>query len=201
MFLKHDTAFADADLLPGALTPRATGFAPELQIETESGWCAVGDLTPGMAVHTVEGGLQPVQDINLREQDTPRWQVPEGALNNCAALTLSAGTLMGLRDPWCLRLHGSPLVLCHIDALTGFRGIARAQTTATQTLYQLRFARSEMIYAQSGTLLLCPAAEDTSLTQSPCPILNYGQTRALLALSQRALPAADPIRLSGRLAA
>lgn len=199
MFLKHETAFADADLLPGALTPRVAGFAPELQIETDRGWCAVRDLTPGMAVHTVEGGLQEVQDINLSDQDTPRWQVPEGALNNCAALTLSAGTLVGLRDPWCLRLHGSPLVLSRIESLAGFRGIARAQqgpTTGEQTLYQLRFARSEIIYAQSGTLLLCPAADETSLTPPPCPTLNYGQTRALLALSQRALPAADPIRLA-----
>lgn len=215
MLLNHSSDFAKFETAPRAAKPEIApgfpalrpaepdaGFAAGTLIETSSGWRAAGDLKTGDLVQTLDGGLVPIASVTprtLRRYSTQMWHIPEAALNNCEAFRVSAGQHVLLSETACETLFETPDVLIPVTALAGFRGIARCTAQSQTGTVELAFEREEIIYAQSGALLLCPAISGQS--DGFFRKLNYGETRALLIMMTGAHLAPDLCASSAVLAA
>jgi hypothetical protein len=67
-----------------------------------------------------------------------------------------------------------------VTALAGYRCIRPSAAQPETPVTELTFENEEIIYAQSGSLLMCPAADGAS--DGLFRTLGYGETRALLTL-------------------
>ena len=193
MLLNHTSDFANftaattgaKPLVPPLLEPVEPIAAMDAgtRIETAKGWRSAGQLCAGDLVHTLDGGLVPV--LTARSRQMPRyacdlWFIPQGALNNCDAVRITAAQSLLISHSMCDALFGTPDVLVPARAMVGFRGITSGAGLAATHLVELAFEQEEVIFAQSGTLLHCPAASGKS--DGFFRTLTYGEARALLTL-------------------
>lgn len=196
MLLNHSTDFATFDPKSGItkVTPalqipplraaeQITALATNSLIETSSGWQQAGKIRAGDLVHTLDGGLVPVATANdrtLPRYSTQLWFIPEGVFDNCDSLRVTAGQRIMITSTACERLFDAPDVLVPVTALAGFCGIRPCTGQSETRVVELTFEKEEIIYAQSGSLLMCPASDGTS--DGFFRTLAYGETRALLIL-------------------
>lgn len=196
MLLNHSADFATFET-----TNKITKAAPELQmpplraaeqmtalaantlVETSTGWQEAGKIVAGDLVHTLDGGLVPVATAKARTlpmYSTQLWFIPEGVFDNCDGLRVTAGQRIMITSTACERLFEAPDVLVPVTALAGYRGIRPCTGQSETHVTEFTFEKEEVIYAQSGTLLMCPAADGAS--DGFFRTLGYGETRALLTL-------------------
>ena len=214
MFMPSESSFAAArNLLPVTLSglPFASGMVAGSLVETPQGWTRVEDLRAGARVMTYDGGAQRVAAIRRGSPDREIWagpgaglvRVPGGALDNCNDLMLLPEQPVLIHAQAAEAVLGAPAVLIRAAALTGFRGIHRILPGASVALIALEFARDEMVFVNSGTLLYCPAqVQDCNVAPAPgtlvdgfFPLLDAGQAQALLDLIETdALSTADLAR-------
>ncbi|MEP5090136.1 MAG: Hint domain-containing protein [Paracoccaceae bacterium] len=160
-----------------------TSVAANTLIETSAGWKEAGDIAVGDLVHTLDGGLVPVATAKIRTlpiYSTQLWYIPEGVFDNCDSLRLTAGQHIMITSTACERLFDAPDVLIPVNALAGYRDICPCTSQSETRVIELAFEKEEIIYAQSGSLLMCPAADGE--TDDYFRTLSYGETRALLTL-------------------
>ncbi len=150
-------------------------------VETEQGWKRIADLTPGMAIHTRDGGLQRLDAVSLMPRlpvaATRLVRIPGGALGNCGPLSLTPETQLLIRSQVAEEVLGVPEVLVPAAALEGWRGIrCEAAGHHGRPVAMLRFARDEIVWLNSGLQVLC-GRNGGYLTR-----LDLDRARSLIAL-------------------
>lgn len=185
MFLNHDAAFTTfTPALTAETVDHTATLTAQTRLETRHGWASVDALSIGDSVATLDGGFAQITAISRPKRRAPLVQVPGGVLSTCSDMCLPADAHIALRAP--ARWGHAPIVSAPIKALSGWNGI-RPTLFAGPDLATLHFEDEEMIYAQTG--LLVHAFDKRA--DSFFPTLNYGDTRALLALVDGKMPAPD----------
>ncbi|MFL4470883.1 hypothetical protein ACERZ8_13685 [Tateyamaria armeniaca] len=185
MFLNHDAAFTTfSPAMQSSLPDHTATLSAQTKLETPRGWASVDALSVGDRVATMDGGFATITAISHPKRRAPLVQVPGGVLSTCSDISLPADAHIALTPP--ARLSQAPVVSAPIKALSGWNGI-RPTLFAGPDLATLHFADEEMIYAQTGLLIHAFDAR----TDSFFPTLNYGDTRALLALMDGKMPGPD----------
>jgi hypothetical protein len=167
------------------LQANAVGFSARTLVETECGWRPVGGLTAGTRLATLDGGF--VDLIGVRR--TPAKPiapassvlVPGGALGNCDDVILGAAQRVLLPTGPAEPVLDAAFALVTAAALAGHFGIRRVVTE--DCLYRLDFASEEVVWANSGLLLHCPAGVDAGFLR-----LDGNQARALIGLLEDGTP-------------
>lgn len=187
MFLNHDTAFADiTPITEIAASQISATLSAHTLLETECGWSSVDALQAGDCVSTLDGGFAQITAITKPNRAAPLVHIPGGVLSTCSDIALPADAYIALHTP--ARWIDHPVVSVPVKALSGWRGI-RPTLFNGPDLTQLHFADEEMIYAQSGLLVhAAPTVGETFF-----PKLNYGDARAMLAMSAGKIGQPDTI--------
>lgn len=183
MFLNHQTAFDTFAPVTteNALRHTITATASTV-LETAQGWRPVSDLQAGDRVATLDGGFAEITGI-ANAAPAQLVRVPGGTLSACSDITLPADCHVALPLP--ATVSEAPVVSVPLKALIGWSGIRPAMFRASD-LATLIFAEEEMVYAQTGLLLHAADQEPGFYARK-----TYGETRALLALMDRRMPAPD----------
>jgi hypothetical protein len=83
--------------------------------------------------------------------------VPAGALGNRDELTLLADQGVLVESDAASDMYGDPFAIVPAHALNGVRGITRAAPAHQIELIAVYFADEQVIYAEGGALIHCPA--------------------------------------------
>ncbi|WP_176473884.1 Hint domain-containing protein [Actibacterium ureilyticum] len=163
---QFDPAQTDAARIVAPHRPTAfRGLTGGTLLETESGWRPVDAITVGDRIHSFDGGLRQVQAVR-------RHFVTRDALITAGILPvrIAGGTLGACSD---LVLMPGQGVLCPVEAarhggqehrliaardLRDRAGVAQRPARAALALTELGFAEEEILWANTGVLLHCPAA-------------------------------------------
>ncbi len=168
MFMQNAKSFLAAEkvaLQAAGLLPAddaaTVGILAGSLIETDAGWLPAGRLAQGTRVSTWDGGFRPVVRV-LRHHIWPGQSagvvhVPGGALGNCADLSMMPGQTVMIETRVAEDVLGAAAVLVTAAQLVGFRGIHRRGLTRPAETIMLDFGTEELVYANSGLLIHCPA--------------------------------------------
>jgi hypothetical protein len=146
-----------------ARRPLTCGMVAGTLVETATGWKPVEALSLGDALQTLDGGLAWLHALD-RQILTPAQNpllvhLPGGAFDACSDLLLLPGQLV-LLDTLGLPVAGQPdalYVFVPAMALIGLQGVRRFELRHPREVITPFFAEEEMVYAQTGVLLHCPA--------------------------------------------
>jgi hypothetical protein len=136
-------------------------------VASDTGWRAVEELAVGDRVQTFDNGMQQIVQIRrellrtgqVSSSDHP-WRVvlPAGAMNGTSDITLLPQQGVLLESENACDAMGDPLAVVPAQVLVGISGIRAQPIRETLQAYRLIFASEEVIYADAGLLLHCPAA-------------------------------------------
>lgn len=150
----------------GAYATLTHGLMAGTRVASNLGWRAIEALAVGDKVLTFDNGMQEIVDIRrafmwLDAPDSAEamWPVivPVGALGNREPLTLLADQGVLVESDAASDAFGDPFAVVPAAALDGVRGIHRAQPMHRVELIAIYFAQEEVIYAEGGAMLHCPA--------------------------------------------
>ncbi|GEM_PF-417373 len=146
----------------------ASGLVTGTRIATSIGWRVVEAVAPGDHALTFDGGMQVVRRItrsvlwsspsNCPEHLWP-LNVPVGALGNQQEMQLLPEQNVMLESDAAENSFGDPFALMAAAALVGFRGITRVKPHEKIVIYTLHFDQEQVVFACSGALFHCPAAD------------------------------------------
>lgn len=198
-----------ARLAPGA-APRASNdpSAPRLRlrlpaaglvagtlVETAAGWQPVETLAIGQAVHTWDGGLQPLVRLERRRiaPGASLVAVPGGVLSTCSEMLLLPGQHILVETGAAAARLDRDMVLVPAAALDGYQGAARRSLRAGIDVIVPAFETEEVVFANTGALVHCAGADRPSApTQSTFfTALDADAARALLGLAPALPPAPE----------
>lgn len=170
-----------------AATPVLTGILAGTRVETPAGWVAVEQLTVGMRVHTLDGGLARILGIDRRilwpETHCALVHVPGGVFDICSDAMLLPGQHL-LIDTMGDDSHGqAPYLLIPSVALSADPRVHRELPDLTVEVITPLFAEEEVVFANSGMMLHCPSMIDGAgrfPENSFFPRLDSGQAREFL---------------------
>lgn len=154
----------------GGLEAATHGLVAGTRVASMMGWRGVESLAKGDMVLTFDNGMQEVMDvrrvsINLAaaDEDQALWPVivPPEALGNKDKLTLLPDQGVMLECEAASDIHGDPFAVVSAQALVGVRGIYRAPPMTRIELIAVSFVEDQVIYAEGGALILCPAPTTT----------------------------------------
>ena len=179
---KNDARMSDSSgAVDGAARGVMSGLLVGTRVATSQGWRDVGALQEGDLVLTFDSGLQPVTGL-VR---TPIWSgetacpktfwpllIPAGALENAKSLRVLPRQGVVLESDLAEEVLGDPLALIPAQALDGVRGIERVDPDETPDVINLQFDADQVIFAQQGALLFCPAGGDLLLSAISGPTMD-----------------------------
>ena len=153
----------------GTKTGVMSGLVSVTKVATALGWRDVNSLQEGDMVLTFDAGLQPVKRISR----TPLWSgagscptafwpllVPAGVLDNEAAMILLPRQGVLLESDAAEKTLGDPFALILAGTLDGALGIERVFPQDDMTVVTLHFDSAQVVFAEQGALLFCPAGGD-----------------------------------------
>lgn len=150
----------------GGLAAQMHGMMAGTVVASNLGWRAIEALAAGDMVLTFDNGMQEIVEIRRMTfwtdaPDTPRAQwpviVPAGALENREELTLLADQGVLVESDAASDIYGDPFAIVPAHALEGLRGIYRAAPQQQIELIAIYFEQEQVIYAEGGALVHCPA--------------------------------------------
>ncbi len=150
----------------GSLTAQTHGLMAGTKVASNLGWRVIEALTVGDSVLTFDHGMQEIVEIRRQTfwMDAPdtnyaTWPVivPVGALDNREEMTLLADQGVVVESDAAADAFGDPFSVVPAHALEGVRGITRAAPAHQVELIAVYFAGEEVIYAEGGALIHCPA--------------------------------------------
>ena len=162
----HRRAFEATGAYDGGLAVQTHGLMAGTRVASNLGWRAIEALTVGDMVLTFDNGMQEIKEVRRSTfwtdaPDTPRAQwpviVPVGALGNREELTLLADQGVVVECDAAADMYGDPFAIIAAQALDGVRGIYRAAPAEKIELIAISFNAEEVIYAEGGALIHCPA--------------------------------------------
>ncbi len=180
MFIRHDADFADflTSQISAPKTQQACiHMGAETRVETPLGWCDARDLTAGDRVASLDGGFVEIRSIRPVQSKERAIRIPGGTLGACTDLLVPAEARIALTPPPGLSLTDAPYVSTKAQHLVGYKGI-RPTLFGHHKALAIEFDGEEMIWAQTGMLF-----HATSDAPGFYKTLNYGDTRAVLALA------------------
>ena len=151
------------------LAELASGLIAGTQVATQMGWRDVAAVTVGDQVLTFDGGLQTVAAVERRTIATggdlapgDAWPVfvPAEALGNRDDMVLLPHQSVMIEADAAEEAFGDPFAMIPALALDGYRGITRVPPAAQIEMITLAFAQDEIVFANSGALILCPKSND-----------------------------------------
>lgn len=151
----------------GGLAAQTHGMMAGTVVASNLGWRAIESLAAGDMVLTFDNGMQEIVEIRRMTfwtdaPDTPRAQwpviVPVGALENRQELTLLADQGVLVESDAASDIYGDPFAVVPAHALEGLRGIYRAVPQRQIELIAIYFEQEQVIYAEGGALVHCPAS-------------------------------------------
>ncbi len=154
----------------GGLAAQMHGLMAGTRVASNLGWRVIEALTVGDKVLTFDNGMQEI--VELRRMtfwtdapDTPvaQWPVivPVGALDNREELTLLPDQGVLVESDAASDIYGDPFAIVPAQALEGLRGIYRSAPEQQIELIAIYFAQEQVIYAEGGALVHCPARLQT----------------------------------------
>jgi hypothetical protein len=156
MYLKPVATQDARPVLPAALTrliaPR--GMAATTRVETAAGWRPAAEIQAGDLVHTWDGGLRPVREVERqsRPAGTEMVRLPGGILGLCDAIDLAPDQEVAIESRGSGRVHR-----VRAAALAGLSGACVLATTARHEMILPVFDEEELVWVNSGLRLFCPA--------------------------------------------
>jgi hypothetical protein len=195
----------------GGATGVMTGVVAGTRVATTMGWRDVAALTKGDLVLTFDGGLQEVTAIARRPMWTGRsavprafWplMIPAGALENAKPMMVLPRQGVMLESDVAETVLGDPFALIPAAALEGVGGIERVCPNDPIEVVTLQFATDQVVFAEQGALLFCPAAADLVAAAAAveagaaveCPYEMLSEARAVALVRGAATCATGPVR-------
>jgi hypothetical protein len=172
------------------------GLMAGTRVASNLGWRAIDALAVGDKVLTFDHGMQQIVRICRARmwRDAPGtaaalWPVviPQGALGNREELVLLPDQGVMIESDAAHDLHGDPFMILTAHSLVGLRGIHRRQPVQRVELTAIYFDHDEVMYAEGGALVHCPAdmfTLDKFLEAVPptYTVLSGGQAEELVSL-------------------
>lgn len=157
-----------------AARAEAQGFATQgiiagTRVASNLGWRAAEALAPGDKVLTFDNGMQTLVEVRrevvwIDALSIPmrHWSihVPAGALNNRCDLTMMPEQGIVVESDVADEATGDPFAVLDAQDLVGLRGIRRVEPAAYLEVVTLVFAEEQVVYAEGGTMVHCPASAD-----------------------------------------
>lgn len=150
-------------------TGAMSGIAAGTRVATAIGWRDAAALQAGDMVLTFDGGLQEVRAVLRRRLWEGRgpcpeafWPlaVPAGALENAKAMMLLPNQGVMLESDLAEELYDDPFALVPAVAFAGLHGIERVFPGDPIDVVCLQFESDQVVFAEQGALLFCPAGGD-----------------------------------------
>ncbi|AWD21688.1 Hint domain-containing protein [Fuscovulum blasticum] len=153
MFMQDVTRFAATPVTAAAMLGQ--GLIDGTLIETAAGWRPVQSLRVGDSLQTLDGGLRRVVALNRREvlPGEPVVHLSGGHFDACSDVMLMPGQSVLLDT---VGLMAAPYARIAAAALTACVGASTATAPRRVEVVTPIFAEEEVVWAQSGLLLLCP---------------------------------------------
>lgn len=138
----------------------AAGIVAGTLVETAEGWRPVETLAPGMRVQTWDGGLQPLQRVvrHRLAPAAPLLRVAGGTLSTCSDLWLLPRQHVMVETGAAAERLDCDMALVPAGALDGLDGVRLERPRRGLDVLGLAFDAEEIVYANTGALLHCPAA-------------------------------------------
>lgn len=143
------------------------GLVSGTKIASALGWRPVEAVAAGDKVLTFDHGMQVVTDVRRKTfrvnpgANEPRSlpvTVPVGAMGNRVPLTLLPEQGVMVESDAACDAQGDPFAIVPASALVDFRGISSQYNSGDLEIVTLYFAKPQVIYAEAGALIYCPAA-------------------------------------------
>lgn len=191
MFMPTANAFRPAELVAlgqAGLVPtgpvRTGGIAASALVETEGGWRPLGMLARGERVETWDGGLVEVAGVDRRflwpAASARLIEVAAGALGNCTAFSVAPDQILMVDDPIVEDVLGAAGVLIRARDLVGLRGVAEVRPAAPVELVTLTLADEELLYLNTGALVLSGIADRAGPPLGGfLPLIDGGRAEAM----------------------
>jgi hypothetical protein len=155
------------------------GLIAGTKVASALGWRSVEAIGAGDKVLTFDNGMQTVTNVRrttFRVNDSEANAnalpvvVPVGALGNRVPLTLLPEQGVMVESDAASDANGDPFAIVPAAALSGYRNIAPTYQARDFEVVTLYFETPQVVYAEAGTLIYCPAA--------PVDLLNMIGTEA-----------------------
>lgn len=140
-------------------------------VATHMGWRPVEAIAIGDRVMTFDDDLQVVTGVTrtiLNSQPSycpsAHWplEVPAGAMGNRDVLYVLPDEAIVVESDLAEQMFEDPFALVPAIALEGFRGIRRVEPASQIEVITLQFDKDQVIFANHGALIFCPAGGATS---------------------------------------
>ena len=167
-----------------------SGLTTGMLVDTDAGWRAIERLEPRDRVHTLGGALRALREVQRVRFGAgladrfPQGLVlcPGGALDNCEAFYLFPDTHVLMTGAAVEALTGNGAALVRAADLVGHLGIVRALPVDGIDLVTLGFDDEEVVFANSGVRVHCPAPHQREGQVSDLfDVLDADQARVLMA--------------------
>lgn len=162
----HRRSIETSGAYDGGLAALTHGLMAGTHVASNLGWRVIEALTVGDMVLTFDHGMREITEIrrstvwlDAPETSPAMWPViiPTDALGNRTELTLLADQGVLVESDAAADMYGDPFAIIPAHVLEGVRGIYRAAPPHQVELIAVYFADEEVIYAEGGALIHCPA--------------------------------------------
>ncbi len=185
----------------GAAVFAGHGLLSGTKIASNLGWRSVDAIEPGDQVLTFDHGMQVVAEVRrtvlfAEAVSVPAYllpvTVPAGALGNRTDMRILPEQGVLVETEAAMDMHGDPFAVVPAASLIGFNGVHRVTTNGQIEVITLFFAQPQVIYAEGGALLFCPAAhlqlaDMLDPSSQPYDVLTLEEARELVASMHREL--------------
>ncbi|MEL6639921.1 MAG: Hint domain-containing protein [Pseudomonadota bacterium] len=175
MFAFRKNAWAVGQIADGGLQVQTSvadlsrGLLSGTQVATVMGWRDVAAVAAGDQVLTFDDGLQTVSAVHHTYIETSEHRgsasdqliyVPSGVLGNAQEMTLLPSQPVMIEDSIAEEVFGDPFVVIPARHLVGYAGIHHVPAPMIAHLISLVFDQDQVVFANVGGLLVCPASTD-----------------------------------------
>lgn len=149
--------------LPGS------GLVAGSLVETAEGWQPVESLAIGQRVQTWDGGLRPLRQLEAVRVAPGAAMValPGGVLSTCSDMLLLPGQHLLIETGAAAEALDQDVVLVPAGALDGFGGARVERPRRGLDVIRLGFEAEEIVYANTGLMLHCPAIGAADSADAP----------------------------------
>jgi hypothetical protein len=147
----------------------SSGLVAGTLVETAEGWQPVESLAIGQRVQTWDGGLRPLQRLEAVRVAPGAGLValPGGVLSTCSDMLLLPGQHLLVETGAAAEVLDQDVVLVPASALDGYRGAAAVRQRKGVDVIRLGFEAEEIVYANTGAMLHCPAVGAAAPAEAP----------------------------------
>ncbi len=164
------------------------GLVNGTKVETETGWRRVEQLVPGERIHTFDSGPTVLRGVVRASYgaDLPMVYpegltlVPGGALGNCEGFYVLPDQCVMFSGSAVQGMTGQDRALVAGRDLAGHGQIGLAMPVDGIEVFRLMFDDEEVVFANTGVLMHCPAPEHESTTESHFHVLDTAAAELLM---------------------